>query len=165
MDTAGEMGQDRDRGEGDQHGADHMTWDPPGDHQKKGEGAVGYLLQTEGHPAEEVSGTLREQRPSRPQRLSSCSAGHGHLKRSRYNPNGPHRTDSTTEASSSRPARTARVTAAVAGGDTEAGLTRGGRKQAIVRATKTKQLRRTSRKELKVELANVWTWTLFFTWR
>lgn len=80
-------------------------------------------------------------------------------------PNCPYRTDSTTEASSSSPASTARVMAAVAGGATVAGLTRGGRKQAVVRATKMKQLSRTSRKELKVELANVSTWTLFFTCR
>lgn len=79
--------------------------------------------------------------------------------------NCPHRTDSTTDASSNSPARAARATAAVAGGPTVAGLTRGGRKQASVRAMNTKQLRRTSRKELKVELANVSTWTWFFTWR
>lgn len=65
--------------------------------------------------------------------------------------------DSTKDASSIRPARGARARAAAAGGPTVAGLTRGGRKQASVRAEKTKQLRRTSRKELKVELANVCT--------
>lgn len=69
----------------------------------------------------------------------------------------PHRMDSASEASSNRPARGARARAAGAGGPTVAGLTRGGRKQARVRARKTKQLRRTSRKELKVELANVCT--------
>lgn len=63
----------------------------------------------------------------------------------------------TKEASSNRPARGARTRAVAAGGPTVAVLTRGGRKQASVRAKKTKQLRRTSRKELKVELANVCT--------
>lgn len=73
--------------------------------------------------------------------------------------------DSTSDATSSRPASGARTRAAVAGGPRVDGLTRGGRKQASVRAKKTKQLRRTSRKELKVELAKVCTWTLFLTWR
>lgn len=58
MDAAGEMGQHRDRGERDQHGADHMTRDPPGDHQEEGEGAVHYLLQAEGHAAGEVRWTF-----------------------------------------------------------------------------------------------------------
>lgn len=80
-------------------------------------------------------------------------------------PTPPHRIDSTREASSKRPARGAKTRAAAAGVPTVVGLTRGGRKQASVRAKKTKQLRRTSRKELKVELANVCTWTWFFTWR
>lgn len=69
----------------------------------------------------------------------------------------PHRIDSTREASSKRPAKGAKTRAAAAVVPTVAGLTRGGRKQASVRAKKTKQLRRTSRKELKVELANVCT--------
>ena len=73
-----------------------------------------------------------------------------------------HRMDNTREASSNRPARGATARAAGAG---DLRLTRGGRKQASVRARKTKQLRRTSRKELKVELANVCTCTWFFTWR
>lgn len=77
----------------------------------------------------------------------------------------PHRMESTREASSNRPARGARARAAGAGGRTVAGLTRGGRKQARVRARKTKQLSTTSKKELKVELAKVCTWTWFFTWR
>lgn len=65
--------------------------------------------------------------------------------------------DSTREANSNRPARGARARAAGAGVPTVVGLTRGGRKQASVSARKTKQLRRTSKKELKVELANVCT--------
>lgn len=73
--------------------------------------------------------------------------------------------DSTSDATSSRPASGARTRAAVAGGPKVDGLTRGGRKQASIRAKKTKQLSRTSRKELKVELAKVCTWTLFLTWR
>lgn len=77
----------------------------------------------------------------------------------------PHRMDSTREASSNRPARGATARAAGAGGPTVVGLTRGGRKQASVRARKTKQLRITSRKELKVELANVCTCTSFITWK
>lgn len=72
--------------------------------------------------------------------------------------------DSTREASSSRPATGAR-TRAVGAGVTVAGLTTGGRKQASVRARKTKQLRRTSRKELKVVLAKVCTCISFLTWR
>lgn len=76
-----------------------------------------------------------------------------------------HRMDSTREASSSRPAKEATARAAGGGRPVVTGLTIGGRKQARVRARKTKQLRRTSRKELKVELANVCTWTWFSTWR
>lgn len=72
--------------------------------------------------------------------------------------------DSTSDATSSRPASGASTKAAVAGGAELDALTRGGRKQASVKAEKTKQLRRTSRKELKVELAKVCTWTRFLTW-
>lgn len=71
--------------------------------------------------------------------------------------------ESTREASSSRPARGATARAAGAREPPVAGLTRGGRKQARVRARKTKQLRRTSRKELKVVLAKVCTRALFLT--
>lgn len=55
VDTAGEVGQDRDRRERDQHCSNHMTGDPPRDHQEKGVGTVHYLLQTEGHTAEEIT--------------------------------------------------------------------------------------------------------------
>jgi len=65
--------------------------------------------------------------------------------------------ESTREASSSRAAMGARTRAVRAGEPEVAGLTRDGRKQARVNARKKKQLRRTSRKELKVELANVCT--------
>lgn len=77
--------------------------------------------------------------------------------------NQPHRTENTSEAISNNPARGARIRAASAGGPAVAGSTRDGRKQATVKARKTKQLRRTSRKELKVGLANVCTGTWFFT--
>lgn len=75
-------------------------------------------------------------------------------------PKHPHRMESTKEASSNRPARGAKARAVVARVDE---LMRGGRKQARVRARKTKQLRRTSNKELKVVLANVCTGTMFLT--
>lgn len=65
--------------------------------------------------------------------------------------------DSTSEASSKRPAKGGTARAAGEGEPTVAGLTNGGRKQARARARKTKQLSSTSRKELKVELANVCT--------
>lgn len=55
MDIAGEMGQDRDRRERDQHRSDHVTRDPSRDHQEKGVGTVHYLLQTESHTAEDVN--------------------------------------------------------------------------------------------------------------
>lgn len=56
MDAAEQVGQDRDGGQGDQDGADHMAGDPAGDGQEQGAGAVHHLLQIEGHAA----GAVRE---------------------------------------------------------------------------------------------------------
>lgn len=60
MDTAEQVGQDRDGGQGDQDGADHMTGDPAGDGQQQGAGAVHHLLQVEGHAAGRSEGVERE---------------------------------------------------------------------------------------------------------
>lgn len=51
VDAAEQVGQDRDGGQGDQEGADHMTGDPAGDCQQQGAGAVHHLFQVEGHAA------------------------------------------------------------------------------------------------------------------
>lgn len=91
------------------------------------------------------SRSLTEKKRTYKSRLSACL------------PTPSYRIDSTSEDSSSSPATGARARATVVSEPTLAGLTRGGRKQASVRAKKTKQLRRTSKKELKVELANVCT--------
>lgn len=59
MDAAGEMGQDSDGREGDQHRPDHMTRDPPRDRQEQRVGTVHHLLQTEGHTAQKVHFTFK----------------------------------------------------------------------------------------------------------
>lgn len=51
--TAGEVGQDGDGRKGHQHGPDHMTGDPAGDHQEQGAGTVHHFLQVKGHTAKE----------------------------------------------------------------------------------------------------------------
>lgn len=44
VDAAEQVGQDRDGGQGDQDGADHMAGDPAGDSQQQRAGAVHHFL-------------------------------------------------------------------------------------------------------------------------
>lgn len=53
VDATPQVGQDGEGREGHQHSADHMTGDPPRDHQEQGVGTVHHLLQIEGHTAGE----------------------------------------------------------------------------------------------------------------